>query len=108
MGSPEKPLSDLGLLTYRSYWRTAVLEHLRTRQAPVSIQELSDLTGMTIDDVVSTLQDVDLLFKNDRDEYAIELKAAVLDGHFDKVAKKNYPRVKEASLRWTPYALTRR
>ncbi|OAD70017.1 hypothetical protein PHYBLDRAFT_156094 [Phycomyces blakesleeanus NRRL 1555(-)] len=38
IGSPERPLSDLGLLSYRSYWKTALYYELRDQKEPISIQ----------------------------------------------------------------------
>ncbi len=40
VGSPEKPLSDLGKLSYRSYWTWVLLDILRDAQGTVSIKDL--------------------------------------------------------------------
>jgi Histone acetyltransferase (MYST family) len=56
LGSPEKPLSDLGLMGYRQYWRETLVELLMEpgREA-MSENELAVLTSMTEKDVHETL-----------------------------------------------------
>ncbi len=60
-GSPEKPLSDLGRISYESYWKSKVVPFLvKNEHADVnlvtSIREISELTGIDVHDVVSTLE----------------------------------------------------
>lgn len=51
MGSPEKPLSDLGKYSYQSYWSWALLEVLK-RTKKITLEELSKTTGIHEDDIV--------------------------------------------------------
>jgi histone acetyltransferase HTATIP len=62
LGSPEKPLSDLGLLSYRQYWREILVELLieEGREA-ISEYELATLTAMTEKDVHETLLVLNML-----------------------------------------------
>lgn len=45
VGTPERPLSDLGLVSYRSFWTRSVLNLLKDQNyREVSIKEISDTT----------------------------------------------------------------
>ncbi|QPH04602.1 Histone acetyltransferase [Epichloe festucae Fl1] len=59
LGSPEKPLSDLGLLSYRQYWSENILDLLmgyNERDDKVTIEAISSALAMTTQDVEHTLQ----------------------------------------------------
>ncbi|KJZ69681.1 Histone acetyltransferase ESA1 [Hirsutella minnesotensis 3608] len=59
LGSPEKPLSDLGLLSYRQYWSENILDLLlgyNERDDRVTIEAISTALAMTTQDVEHTLQ----------------------------------------------------
>jgi histone acetyltransferase HTATIP len=52
-GSPEKPLSDLGLLSYRAYWAEVIVDYLLDKDE-VSIDEIAQKTGIIPNDVMHT------------------------------------------------------
>lgn len=57
IGSPEKPLSDLGLISYRSYWKDVLLAYLCARPGTqLSIKDISQEMAINSYDIVSTLQ----------------------------------------------------
>ena len=56
LGTPERPISDLGLVSYRSYWVYAMLEILQKHRGSISVQELSEMLNFRTDDIVKTLQ----------------------------------------------------
>jgi len=57
LGTPERPLSDLGLVSFRSYWKSVLLDILlRNRGANLSIRDISLMTSMKPDDIIGTLQ----------------------------------------------------
>ncbi|XP_066905990.1 histone acetyltransferase KAT8 [Halyomorpha halys] len=61
VGTPEKPLSDLGKLSYRSYWSWVLLDILKDFHGCVSISYLCKLTSMTENDIISTLEAMKML-----------------------------------------------
>ncbi|KAI8422781.1 hypothetical protein MSG28_006526 [Choristoneura fumiferana] len=62
VGSPETPLSDLGLISYRSYWKEALLKRLCSAPGPtLCIRDLSKDLAIASSDIVSTLQERGLM-----------------------------------------------
>jgi len=106
-GSPEKPLSDLGLITYRNYWKSVIAEYLHDHLSnkSVTIKSISDATGMDPHDIAATLQQLNLVqLRNGK--VTIVVNPKVMDGQMEKVrAQKRVP-IEEEALRWTPLVQT--
>jgi histone acetyltransferase HTATIP len=54
LGSPEKPLSDLGLLGYRAYWQEKIVELLLDSEDEISLDEIAQKTAITHGDIMHT------------------------------------------------------
>jgi histone acetyltransferase HTATIP len=62
LGSPEKPLSDLGLLGYRAYWADKIVETVLTTGDEFSVDEIAQATSITHADVMNTCVPCYVLF----------------------------------------------
>ena len=62
-GSPEKPLSDLGKVSYRSYWTHVLMNLLANHdtKSDISINDISSQTGIKTEDLISTLQSLEMI-----------------------------------------------
>jgi histone acetyltransferase SAS3 len=103
-GSPEKPLSDMGLVSYRNYWRLIMCYELINQTEPVSTTELSQRTGMTPDDVISALEGLHALVRDPLTGiYALRLDHKLFKQVIDKWESKGYVTLRPQSLIWTPF-----
>ena len=63
IGSPERPLSDLGLISYRNYWKTKLLNYMteHINEPEISIKDISQETAILTNDIISTFQFIGLI-----------------------------------------------
>ncbi|XP_048122659.1 histone acetyltransferase KAT5-like [Alosa alosa] len=105
-GSPEKPLSDLGLLSYRSYWSQTILEILLNllsdygERPHITIQEISEMTSIKKEDIISTLQYLNLISYY-RGQYVLTLSEDIVLGH-ERAMQKRHLRIDPCCLHFTP------
>uniref|UniRef100_A0A131YXD6 Histone acetyltransferase n=1 Tax=Rhipicephalus appendiculatus TaxID=34631 RepID=A0A131YXD6_RHIAP len=112
VGSPEKPLSDLGLISYRSYWKSVVLDYLRRFQGKeISIKDLSQETAVSAYDIVSTLQSLGMLkyWKGKHLVLRNYVNTETPESSSSKVKKVRHDRTLDPEcLRWKPYTMPNR
>jgi histone acetyltransferase SAS3 len=107
-GSPEKPLSDMGLVSYRKYWRLLLCEELLEQKGPISITAISERTGMTPDDIVSALEGLRALVRDPvTKKYALRLDLSYFKQYIEKCHAAGNPTVNPDCLVWTPYVMGR-
>ena len=127
LGSPEKPLSDLGLLGYRQYWRETLIELLSDPSKlpakpshvsldnptgghahSTSISELASLTSMTEKDVHEQLEVLGCL-RYQKGQWIIVLTEKLLemrDKILEKEKIKGRRRIDSERLNWKPPVFT--
>ncbi|XP_061090189.1 histone acetyltransferase KAT5b isoform X2 [Conger conger] len=105
-GTPEKPLSDLGLLSYRSYWSQTILEILMDLKSDngerpqITINEISEITSVKKEDVISTLQYLNLI-NYYKGQYILTLSEDIVEGH-ERAMQKRHLRIDPKCLHFTP------
>lgn len=108
-GSPEKPLSDMGLTAYRAYWDLTISKHLLDLgMRPFSTKTLMARTGMTADDVIHSLE---RLYAFTRDPatktYAVRYDRKLYESIIAEYESKKHRVLREQNLVWTPYVMGR-
>ncbi|XP_015929465.2 histone acetyltransferase KAT6B [Parasteatoda tepidariorum] len=108
-GTPEKPLSDLGKISYMSYWKSVLLEyihewHEKQSNHQINIKNIAQETGISALDIISTMKELNMIQLNEENKLIISLSRKVLDEHMDKVVANRHKRIEldPECLRWIP------
>lgn len=105
-GTPEKPLSDLGRVSYHAYWKSVLLEFLYDhRDKPFSFEDVAHTTGMHMNDIAITFQLLGFV-RYVTNEDSMKLGLCIdwnrVENHVKKVRSKPRLEIDAECLRWTP------
>jgi len=101
VGTPEKPLSDLGLLSFRSYWTEVLLNILQKHKGNLSIKDISAMTSIKTEDIISTLQSLGLI-KYWKGQHIISVTPKVVEDHIKSFGRQQQLTVDPKALHWAP------
>ncbi len=104
VGSPEKPMSDLGQQAYIPYWTSTILDFLINHSGDsnsMSVMDISKKTSIMAEDIIFALNTLGML------KFVNGVYFIYAEWNFIKeLAKKHpvkQPRVDPSKLHWTPY-----
>ena len=104
-GSPEKPLSDLGLLGYRAYWQETVLDLIMDGRTEATIEEIQKQTAMTQLDVLGTFQSMGMLRLLKGQKFALIMTDELIAKYEKRMEKEKIRRrhrIDPDRLNWKP------
>ncbi|EOO03849.1 putative histone acetyltransferase esa1 protein [Phaeoacremonium minimum UCRPA7] len=107
LGSPEKPLSDLGLLSYRQYWSENIVELLveyNEKEDKCSIEAIASRLAMTTQDVEHTLQALKMQVYH-KGEHKVVIPDRLLQQR-EKSKLKNKRAIESERIQWKPPVFT--
>lgn len=104
VGSPEKPLSDLGLLSYRAYWTDTLITLLAEHGREITIDEISQITSMTTTDILHTAKTLNIL-RYYKGQHIIYLNDEIVE-RYKTLKGKSKRKIDPSKLIWKPPVFT--
>lgn len=109
-GTPEKPLSDLGRVSYHSFWKSVVFEYLDVHRdtTDIKLSDITEETGVSAHDISTAMQllgfirSVHLPGESNLNKVAVVVDWSKVDAHMAKVRKSPRIKVDPDCLRWIP------
>lgn len=101
-GGPEEPLSDLGMLAYKSYRNSVITRVIVENQGrSLSFKDLQRLTGMKDDDIKIALLEGRFLMLNENKEIIIGATRSMIQKWEEKESSRPF-KFDPKRIRWTP------
>ncbi|XP_065219817.1 histone acetyltransferase KAT6A-like isoform X2 [Planococcus citri] len=104
-GTPEKPLSDLGQVSYHAYWKSVILQyfHDHKNSKSTSIDDISEETGIMSHDIAYTIQSLDMVRQLSDGKVIFVMDWPMIESYCEKAAQsKTRIRIDPERLIWTP------
>ena len=89
-------------VSYRSYWTRKILQALQTHGNNLAIKDISDITSIRSDDIVTSLQSLNLI-KYWKGDHIIAVTSRVVDEHMRLIDESKFIDVDATRLHWEPF-----